>query len=76
MIPTRNTAIARLRFFRGLFYERLDEFGIDFTVLYPSCGLIMVPMEDEEMRARPAAPSTCIWPTASASSAIASRPPR
>jgi predicted TIM-barrel fold metal-dependent hydrolase len=33
-----------------LFYERLDEFGIDFCVLYTSLGLFFVGNPDEEIR--------------------------
>jgi len=50
VIPTKNTLDRATALFPRLLYERLDEFGIDFTVLYPSCGLIMVPMEDDELR--------------------------
>ena len=50
VIPTKNTRDRATALFPRLLYERLDEFGIDFTVLYPSCGLIMVPMEDDELR--------------------------
>src|SRR6185369_10649227 len=33
-----------------LFYERLDDFGIDFCVLYASLGLFFVSNPDEEIR--------------------------
>src|SRR5688572_2457022 len=33
-----------------LFYERLDDFGIDFCVLYTSLGLFFVSNPDEEIR--------------------------
>ena len=42
-----------------LFYERLDDFGIDFCVLYTSLGLFFVGNPDEEIRRGAArAPST------------------
>ncbi len=50
VIPARNTRDRATALLPRLLYERLDEFGIDFTVLYPSCGLIIVPIEDEELR--------------------------
>ena len=33
-----------------LLYERLDEIGLDFTVLYPSLALVFPEIEDEEVR--------------------------
>ena len=33
-----------------LFYERMDEIGIDFAVLYPTYGLIVSGIDDEEVR--------------------------
>src|SRR5271170_4246811 len=50
VIPAKNTRDRASALFPGLLYERLDEFGIDFTVLYPSCGLVVMPIEDEELR--------------------------
>jgi predicted TIM-barrel fold metal-dependent hydrolase len=50
VIPTKNTRDRATAILPRLLYERLDEFGIDFTVLYPSCGLVMVQMEDDELR--------------------------
>jgi predicted TIM-barrel fold metal-dependent hydrolase len=50
VIPAKNTRDRATALFPGLLYERLDEFGIDFTVLYPSCGLVVMPTEDEELR--------------------------
>ena len=35
----------------ALLHERLDELGIDFTVLYPSLGLSLVGIPDAEVRA-------------------------
>jgi predicted TIM-barrel fold metal-dependent hydrolase len=34
----------------ALLHERLDELGVDFTVLYPSLGLSLVSIPDEEVR--------------------------
>ena len=34
----------------ALLHERLDELGIDFTVLYPSLGLSLVSIPDDEVR--------------------------
>jgi hypothetical protein len=33
-----------------LLYERMDEIGLDFTVLYPSLGLMLPHIEDPELR--------------------------
>ena len=37
-VPTRNTLDRATELMPKLLYERLDEFGIDFTVLYPTSG--------------------------------------
>ena len=42
-IPTRNTRDRATAMMPQLLYERLDEFGIDFTVLYPTAGLGLTP---------------------------------
>jgi predicted TIM-barrel fold metal-dependent hydrolase len=34
----------------ALMYERLDELGIDFAVLYPGVGLVVMACPDEELR--------------------------
>src|SRR2546428_14149089 len=34
----------------SLFYERLDDFGIDFALVYTSLGLFYVSNPDEELR--------------------------
>jgi predicted TIM-barrel fold metal-dependent hydrolase len=36
--------------FPKLMYERLDEMGLDYCVLYPSLGLVSTHFEDEEVR--------------------------
>jgi predicted TIM-barrel fold metal-dependent hydrolase len=49
-IPARNTRDRATAILPRLLYERLDELGFDFTVLYPSAGLLISPIEDEELR--------------------------
>ncbi|HZO81699.1 MAG TPA: amidohydrolase family protein [Candidatus Binataceae bacterium] len=48
--PTRNTLDRATATLPRLLYERLDEFGLDFTVLYPSAGLLIPRIMDDEMR--------------------------
>jgi predicted TIM-barrel fold metal-dependent hydrolase len=48
--PTRNTRDLATAMFPKLMYERLDEMGLDFCVLYPSLGLVGAHFEDEEVR--------------------------
>ena len=43
---TRDRATAHLP---ALLYERLDEFGIDFTILYPSMTLSYLEIHDDEL---------------------------
>ena len=52
---TRSTAPPRCC--PRLLYERLDELGIDVAVLYPTVGLIVMALDDDELRraARPGA---------------------
>ena len=49
-VPTRNTLDRATELMPRLLYERLDEFGIDFTVLYPTSGLGVAFHQDEETR--------------------------
>jgi len=49
-LPTKNTLDRATALFPTLLYERLDEIGIDFTVLYPTLGLFPPHFEDEELR--------------------------
>src|SRR3981189_3382320 len=44
---TRDLATAVLP---GLMYERLEELGLDFAVVYPTLGLVTIAIEDAEMR--------------------------
>jgi predicted TIM-barrel fold metal-dependent hydrolase len=48
-LPT-NTRDRATGFLPRLLYERLDELGIDFTVLYPSVGLTCMGHADDEIR--------------------------
>ena len=48
--PTKNTLDLATAMFPKLMYERLDEMGLDFCVLYPSLGLVGAHFEDEEIR--------------------------
>src|SRR2546428_5430421 len=38
-LPTKNTLDRATASLPGLLYERLDDFGIDFAILYPTLGL-------------------------------------
>jgi predicted TIM-barrel fold metal-dependent hydrolase len=49
-IPTKNTLDLATATLPKLLYERLDETGIDFSVIYPSLGLFLLHLEDEELR--------------------------
>jgi len=48
--PTKNTLDRATAMLPRLLYERLDELGFDFTVLYPTAGLGVPFIADEEMR--------------------------
>jgi predicted TIM-barrel fold metal-dependent hydrolase len=48
--PARNTRDLATAILPGLLYERMDELGIDFTVLYPTKAMGMAGMEDEDLR--------------------------
>jgi predicted TIM-barrel fold metal-dependent hydrolase len=48
--PTRNTRDRATATLPGLYAERLDEFGIDFAVVYPSEGLFAPGIADDELR--------------------------
>jgi predicted TIM-barrel fold metal-dependent hydrolase len=49
-LPTRNTLDRATAMFPKLMYERLDEMGLDFSVLYPGLGLAAPALDDEEVR--------------------------
>jgi predicted TIM-barrel fold metal-dependent hydrolase len=49
-IPTRNTLDRATVMLPELQYRRLDELGIDFAVLYPTYGLPVTALPNEELR--------------------------
>ncbi|MDO8434293.1 MAG: amidohydrolase family protein [Candidatus Binatus sp.] len=49
-LPTSNTLDRATSTLPRLLHERLDEMGIDFTVLYPSLGLDAPYLADDEVR--------------------------
>src|SRR5580704_6481683 len=49
-LPTKNTRDRATEILPRLLYERLDEFGMDFTVLYPTAGLGIPFHPDDETR--------------------------
>jgi predicted TIM-barrel fold metal-dependent hydrolase len=48
--PASNTRDLATALSPKLMYDRLDEFGIDFSVTYPSLGLVFMHLEDEKER--------------------------
>jgi predicted TIM-barrel fold metal-dependent hydrolase len=48
--PTKNTLDRATATLPKLLYERLDEFGIDFTVLFPSVGMSATYPKDQDVR--------------------------
>ena len=48
--PARQTIDLATALFPELLYERLDELGIDFGVIYPSLGLLFLHDPDERYR--------------------------
>ncbi len=48
--PTKNTRDRATAMMPKLLYERLDEFGIDFAILYPTMGLGLPRVNDKEAR--------------------------
>jgi predicted TIM-barrel fold metal-dependent hydrolase len=49
-IPARNTTDLATAIFPRLMYERLPEMGIDFSVVYPTMGLLTIEFPDDELR--------------------------
>ena len=49
-LPTKNTLDRATATLPKLLYERLDDIGLDFTVLYPTLGLLFPHIGDEELR--------------------------
>ena len=48
--PSRNTRDRATGMLPQLLYERLDEFGLDFAVLYPTLGLTAMGIEETDLR--------------------------
>ena len=49
-LPSRNTLDRATAMLPRLLYERLDELGIDVAVLYPTVGLTVMAVDDQELR--------------------------
>ena len=49
-VPTRNTRDLATAMLPDLLYERLDEIGSSFAVMYPGLGLAAMHFHDEEIR--------------------------
>jgi predicted TIM-barrel fold metal-dependent hydrolase len=49
-LPARNTLDRATVMFPQLLYQRLDEIGIDFAILYPTAGLTVTAYPGEELR--------------------------
>jgi len=48
--PARQTIDLATALFPELLYERLDELGLDFGVVYPSLGLVFLHTDDDDYR--------------------------
>ena len=49
-MPAANTLDHATAMLPGLLYDRLDELGLDYTVLYTTIGFSLIGIEDEELR--------------------------
>jgi predicted TIM-barrel fold metal-dependent hydrolase len=49
-LPARNTLDRATALLPGLFYERLDELGVDFSIVYPTVGLEFPHVQEDELR--------------------------
>ncbi len=50
-VPTKNTRDRATAMLPKLLYERMDELGLDFAVMYPTGGALFAPfLRDEEIR--------------------------
>jgi predicted TIM-barrel fold metal-dependent hydrolase len=49
-VPTRRTEDLATTILPRLLYERMEEMGLDFTVLYPSMGIGAIHFGDQELR--------------------------
>ncbi len=50
VLPTRNSLDRATGYLPRLLHQRLDDFGIDFAVLYPTMAMTVPGLEDEELR--------------------------
>ena len=69
--PSENVLDRATAMLPRLMYERLDDLGIDFSVVYPTAGLGFHRCRTRGSAALSAAPTTCSPPTSSAGSPIA-----
>lgn len=49
-VPARNTRDFATATMPALLYERMDELGLDFSVVYPSLGLVLLDVADTKLR--------------------------
>jgi len=49
-VPSRNTRDFATATLPSLLHERMDELGLDFSVIYPSLGLILLDIADTKLR--------------------------
>lgn len=49
-VPAKNTLDLATAMLPRLLYERMEEIGLDFAVLYPSMGLVPLQLQDAELR--------------------------
>lgn len=49
-LPTKNTLDRATAMLPRLFRERMDDFGLDFSVVYSTLALLLIREEDEELR--------------------------
>ncbi len=49
-LPSRNTRDFATATMPALLHERMDELGLDFSVLYPSLGLVLLDIADTKLR--------------------------
>ncbi|MBW2270442.1 MAG: amidohydrolase family protein [Deltaproteobacteria bacterium] len=48
--PARNTDDLATTMMPQLMYERLDQMGVDFSVVYPSLGMVFLHLDDDDVR--------------------------
>ena len=49
-VPARNTLDRATAMFPKLLYQRLDEFGLDYAIMYPTHGMFALGLQQKEMR--------------------------